>query len=231
MAHWFLIIQLPDAWGIGRLEMNIAILGTGNMGSALARLAAEAGYEVMIGSRDLAKAAQLAGTIPGRVEGSSVASAASLADLIVLAVPYSAAAEILREAGSLDGKVLVDITNPITPDYMALTIGHTTSAAEEIQKLAPRARVVKAFNTIFAQVLPAEARAQTQPVQILTAADDEAARALVAEFIARTGFAHVAAGPLANARYLEPVGELNIHFGYALGWGTAIAPSWSRLAA
>jgi predicted dinucleotide-binding enzyme len=201
------------------------------MGSNLARLAAKAGYEVLMGSRDAAKAADLARTIGGKVQGGGIAAVADQADMVVLAVPYGAAAETLETAGDLAGKVLVDISNPITPDYMALTIGHTTSAAEEIQKLAPRARVVKAFNTIFAQILSSEAKTHQEGVQVFTAADDEAARAVVGEFIERIGFVHVAAGPLGNARYLEPMGELNIHFGYAFGWGTATAPAWVKLAA
>ena len=109
-----------------------------------------------------------------------------------------------------------------------LLIGHTTSAAEEIQKLAPRAEVVKAFNTIFAQLLPAEAREGRAPVQVFVAADDGAAKAAVSDIVAKGGFEPIDAGSLANARFLEPVGEMNIHFGFFLGWGTTAAPAWTR---
>jgi 8-hydroxy-5-deazaflavin:NADPH oxidoreductase len=88
-----------------------------------------------------------------------------------------------------------------------LLIGHTTSAAEEIQKLAPRAEVVMAFNTIFAQLLPAEAREGRAPVQVFVAADDGAAKAAVSDIVAMRGFEPIDAGPLANARFLEPVGR------------------------
>ena len=188
--------------------MTIAIIGTGNMGAGIARLLASKGVKVAIGSRD-------------------PANAAKLADVAVLAVPYTAAVETIREAGGFAGKVLVDISNPITPDYKALTVGHTTSAAEEIQKLAPQARVVKALNTIFAQLLPAEAR-KGRTVQVFVAGDDEAAKKVVSDIVTKGDFEAVEAGPLSNARYLEPVGEINIHFGVFLGWGTSAAPAWIK---
>jgi 8-hydroxy-5-deazaflavin:NADPH oxidoreductase len=81
--------------------------------------------------------------------------AAKLADAAILAVNCGAAEEALKGGGDLTGKVVVDTSNPITPDYKALTVGHTTSAAAEIQRLVPGARVMRAFNTIFAQLLPA----------------------------------------------------------------------------
>ena len=127
--------------------MTIAIIGTGNMGAGIARLLASKGVKVAIGSRDPAKAAKLASEIGAGAEGGGIAAATKLADVVVLAVPFTAAAETIRDAGGFAGKVLVDISNPITPDYKALTVGHTTSAAEEIQKLAPQAKVVKAYNT------------------------------------------------------------------------------------
>lgn len=207
--------------------MAVAIIGTGNMGSGIARLLAAKGQKVAIGSRDPAKAARLAEEIGAGAEGGGVAAAAKLADVVVLAVPYGQAGDAIREAGGLAGKVVIDISNPITEDYKALTVGHTTSAAEEIQKLAPDAKVVKAFNTIFAQLLPTEARTGRK-VQVFVAGDDEAAKKTVSELVAKGGFEAVESGPLSNARYLEPVGEINIHFGFFLGWGTSAAPAWLK---
>jgi len=112
---------------------------------------------------------------------------------------------------------------------MALTIGHTTSAAEEIAKLAPGAHIVKAFNTVFWQALPFEVRRGNPAVQVLLAGDDADAKKAVAALVTDLEFEPIDAGPLMNARYVEPVGELNIHLGYALGWGTAISPAWVRL--
>jgi NADPH-dependent F420 reductase len=207
-------------------HMTVAVIGTGKMGSGLARLLASKGIEVVIGARDPAAAAKLAEEIGA--QGGGTAAAVKLADVVILAVWYQQMEEVIREAGDLGGKILVDISNPITEDFKGLRIGHTTSAAEEIQKLAPQAKVVKAYNTIFAQLLPAEARAGRAPVQVFVAADDEAAKEAVSDIVAKSGFEAVDSGPLSNARFLEPVGEMNIHFGFFLGWGTSAAPAWIK---
>ena len=207
--------------------MTIAIIGTGKMGVGIARLLANKGVKVALGSRDPAKAAKLAAELGAGAEGGGIAAATKLADVVILAVPFAAAAETISEAGGFAGKVLVDISNPITPDYRALTIGHTTSAAEEIQKLAPQAKVVKAFNTIFAQLLPAEAR-NGRTVQVFVAGDDAVAKKAVSDIVTKGDFEPIESGPLSNARYLEPVGEINIHFGFFLGWGTSAAPAWIK---
>ena len=209
--------------------MNIAIIGPGNMGLGLARLFAAKGQNVTLAHKDVEVAERLAAEIGSNVQGKTIADAVSGADIVILATPYDAAAAAIKEAGNLTGKILVDITNPITPDYMALTIGHTTSAAEEIAKLAPDAYVVKAFNTVFWQALPFEVRKGNPAVQVLLAGDDEDAKKTIANMVTDLEFEAIDAGPLANSRYIEPVGELNIHLGYALGWGTAISPAWVRL--
>ena len=209
--------------------MSIAIIGPGNMGLGLARLFAAKGQNVMLAHKDVEVAERLAAEIGSNVQGKTIADAVSDADIVILATPYDSAAAAIKEAGNLTGKILVDITNPITPDYMALTIGHTTSAAEEIAKLAPDAHVVKAFNTVFWQALPFEVRKGNPAVQVLLAGDDADAKKTVANMVTDLEFEAIDAGPLANARYIEPVGELNIHLGYALGWGTAISPAWVRL--
>lgn len=193
--------------------MSIAILGLGNMGKGIARR--------LDGKVDLVLASRSGGT--------SYADAVKAADIVVLALPFSAA---LEAAGSLDlaGKVVVDISNPITADFSGLTIGHTTSAAEEIAKVAKGARVVKAFNTIFASLFDTPASA-TANVPVFVAGDDQAAVAAVADLVGKAGFAVETVGGLDGARLVEPVGMLNIRLGYGLGRGTAIAPSWLKLAA
>jgi predicted dinucleotide-binding enzyme len=211
-------------------DMTVAIIGTGKMGSGLARLLTSKGVQVAIGGRDPAKAAKLAEEIGGGTQGGGIASAVKPAHVVILAVWYQQMADIIRQAGDLTGKILIDISNPVTGDFKGLTIGHTTSAAEEIQKLAPQAVVVKVYNAIFAELLPAEAREGRAPVQVFVAGDDEAAKKVVSEVVAKGGFEPVDSGPLSNSRFLEPVGEINIWFGFFLGWGTSAAPAWIKVA-
>lgn len=206
--------------------MNILLLGAGNMGSALAQQFANAGHPVRIAATSLDKAEAVASRLPG-VTAVDAAGSADAADVILVATPYDRAVEALAAAGSLDGKVVIDITNPLTADYMGLTIGHGTSAAEEIAKAFPRADVVKAFNTLFAQVIaggPSFANGQTAPAFV--ASDSARAKATATSLAESIGFEVIDAGPLKNARYLEPLAGLNIYFGYGAGQGTVVAPTW-----
>ncbi|MBX9632453.1 MAG: NAD(P)-binding domain-containing protein [Burkholderiales bacterium] len=200
----------------------VAIIGTGKMATGLARRFVAANVPFVVGSREPTRAP----SVGGAVQVTDLADACRQAEIVVLAVPYAAMVETIRSLGDVAGKILVDISNPITPDFMALTIGHTTSAAEEIQKLAPKAVVVKAFNTIFAQILDLDPKALPQKIQVFHSTDDENAGSKVAALITQIGYEPVHSGPLRNARYIEPIGELNIHLGFALGRGPLIAPVW-----
>jgi len=196
--------------------MTVAILGQGNMGKGLAgRLTGKT--DLTLGAREPKS---------GEV---SYADAVAKADIVVLALPFDVAVEAAKSL-NLAGKTVVDISNPIKPDYSGLSIGHETSAAEEIQKAAPGAKVVKAFNTIFAGLFAAPA-SETAGVPVFIAGNDEAAVNAVADLARKAGFAVEKAGGLDGARLLEPVGMLNIRLGYGLGQGTSIAPTWKRLAA
>lgn len=206
--------------------MKVAIIGTGNMASGLATALVTAGHELFIGARDPSKAEALALSL-GHAAGSDIAVAATSADLVILALPFGAVATALAGV-ELTDKIVVDISNPISADYKDLTIGHTTSAAEEIQKLIPQARVVKAFNTIFAQLLAPAARS-AQVLQVFVASDDAEAKASVMAVAQTMGFEAMDSGPLSNSRFIEPIGEMNIHFGYFLGHGPAVAPAWVRI--
>ena len=207
--------------------MSIAILGAGNMAKGLAALFAKAGYKVVVGARDRAKAEAAAAAAGRGARGDTLAGAAQSSDVVVLAVPFAAAAEALAAAGDLSGKTVIDIANPLTADYMGLTIGHTTSAGEEIQKLAPKAKVVKAFNTIFAQVLANGGKAAGRPATVFIAGDDASANSAVEAIARKAGFDVVQTGGLKLSRYLEPLAGLNIALGYGRGLGTDIAPTWS----
>jgi 8-hydroxy-5-deazaflavin:NADPH oxidoreductase len=91
-------------------------------------------------------------------------------------------------------------------------------------------KVVKASNTILAQLLPTEAREGRDPVQVFVAGDEDAAKKAVFDLVSKGGFQPVESGPLSNSQYLEPLGEINIHFGFFLGWGTSAAPAWIKAA-
>jgi predicted dinucleotide-binding enzyme len=210
--------------------MKVIVIGAGNMGSAFVKQLTRAGHEVSVTARDSAKAAQVAAANPG-AKAVAAAGAAEGADALVLATGYADAVGALQAVGNLVGKVVVDITNPLTADYMGLTIGHTTSAAEEIAKAVPGAEVVKGFNTVFAQVLAEGADfGNGRRVSVFVASDSERAKQTAAALAESIGFAVVDAGGLKNARYLEPVAGLNIYLGHGAGLGTAIAPTWIRKA-
>ena len=206
---------------------NIAIIGSGNMAAGLAAALTAAGKNVFIGARDAAKAQALAQKTGAQAQGGTLAQAVAAAQTVFLALPYAAAAEVLQQL-DVSGKTLIDISNPVTADFQNLSLGFTTSAAEEIAKAAPQAAVVKGFNTVFAQLLDPAARSG-QTVQVFLAADDEEAKKRAAALTADMGFKAVDAGGLRNSRFLEPLGEMNILFGFFLGKGTGIAPMWSGL--
>ncbi len=206
--------------------MKVTIIGAGNMGSAFVKQLVRAGHEVSVTARDSAKAAQVAAAYPG-AKAVAVAGAANGADAVVLATGYGDAAAALQAVGDLQGKVVIDITNPLTADYMGLTLGHSSSAAEEIAKAAPGAEVVKGFNTVFAQVLGDGADfGEGRKVTVFVASDSARARQTATALAQSMGFEVVDAGGLKNARYLEPLAGLNIYLGYGAGLGTAIAPTW-----
>jgi len=206
--------------------MEVTVIGTGNMGSGFVKQFAAAGHRVRVTGRDLAKAQALAAAHPGAA-AFPAAEALGEASVVVVATAYADAVPALRSLGDLGGRIVVDVTNPLTADYMGLEIGHDTSAAEEIARAVPGAEVVKAFNTVFAQVLaegPAFADGQTVPV--FYAGDGVRGKQTVRVLAESIGFKAVDAGGLRNARYLEPLAGLNIYFGYGAGQGTQIAPTW-----
>jgi predicted dinucleotide-binding enzyme len=184
---------------------KIAIVGDGNVGSAIAKGATKAGYEV----RTTGAAAE------------AVRDAGSWGDVIVLAIPAPARADAIKNLGNVEGKTLVDVTNLLNADW-SYAGDVNRSGAEEVQALAKGARVVKAFNTVFAQNM-ATGKANGESLSLLVAADHDGAKQQVLELGRAIGFEAVDVGPLANARYLEALGFLNIQLGYgATKYGTDI---------
>ena len=184
---------------------KIGIIGDGNVGSALRRGLERSGYDVRAVGKDPVQ----------------VRETGTWAEVVVLAVPYGAIDDAVAElGGSISGKTLVDVTNALTED-MQLASGCTASGAEALQQKARGAKVVKAFNTQFAQRMDSGV-VEGQPVTVFVAGDDAAAKQQVLRMARDIGFDAVDAGPLQNARLLEPLGYFNIQLGYVLGLGTDI---------
>ena len=139
-------------------------------------------------------------------------------------MPYGSALEFVGSE-ALEGKILIDITNPLKPDFSGLLFANETSAAEQIQSNAKGAKVVKAFNTIFAELFAASPD-QTVTIPVFLAGDEDAVE-ISAALVRDAGFAVEKTGSLDAARLLEPLGMLNIRLGYGLGRGTGIAPKWA----
>src|SRR5256886_3065259 len=190
--------------------MKIAIIGAGNVGGALAKRFSRAGHNVVIADRDPEEAGQLASQVGG-TGTADLGQAASQADVIVLAVPFAASAEQVCKAiaGQVTGKIVIDATNPVKPDFSGLATEGGPCGAERIQQWLPSAKVVKAFNTVFASN-QAEPVVEGEPVDGFVAADDEQARKTVLTLLAEIGFRPPDVGPLARARELEALAFLNI---------------------
>lgn len=187
------------------IDARIGIIGDGNVGSALHQGLSRAGYEV-----------ESVGKEPERVKRVAQAS-----DIIILAVPFGERQNALREMGSVEGKTLVDVTNALG-EGMALAIDpKKESGAEQLKQWAQGARVVKAFNTVFAQHMD-KGTVHGEKLTVLVAGDDEGAKRRVVQLAKDIGFDAVDSGPLENARWLETLGLLNITLGYKVGLGPTI---------
>lgn len=188
---------------------NISIIGLGNMAGTLAAKSLAGGHAVEIIGRDPAKADELAAALDGATVGTY--GTAPVGDIVILAVPYAGAAAVVSDYGdALSGKVIVDITNPITPDAKALVTPDASSGAQEIAKAAPAgAHVVKAFNTLFSGVLEAGST-RGRPVDVFIAGDDAQAKAAVLAFIESMGLRPMDVGALPMARAIENTALLQL---------------------
>ena len=192
--------------------MNIAIIGAGNVGKALATSIARAGHHVTISARHPEHARDAAAEV-GASPAADNASAASGADVVILAVPYAAEGQVASEIrDAVAGKTVIDVANPLKPDLSGLATER--SAAEEVQDLLPGASVVKAFSTIFAtnQASP------RSDIDGYVAGDDDKAKQQVISLVESIGFRPLDVGPLRTARFLEGMAYLNIGLNAANGW-------------
>ena len=182
--------------------MRVAVIGTGRMGTALGETLAAAGHDVRIGSRSRERGRETAVRI-GAAFGGTCSDAADGAEALVLAVPWTAVPATLALLGDLHGRVLIDVTNPFGDEQL-----EGSSSAEELQALVPQASVVKAFNTLYSQVIRRSAVFDGTVATVLVAGDDPAAKAAVCRLVTDLGWDAVDAGPLSSSRYLEPIAPL-----------------------
>ncbi|MFN7663249.1 MAG: NADPH-dependent F420 reductase [Inhella sp.] len=202
--------------------MSVSIIGAGNVGMALARAFTRAGESVVLGVPQPAKVAEAVAALGERARVGSVDEAIDASDLVILAVPHAATAAIAQSRPDWQGRVLVDATNPLAPGLAGLTVGTSTSAAEELARLASGARVVKAFNTTGAENM-ADARYPQGAPFMPVCGDDAEARRRVLTLATLIGFDAVDAGPLSAARYLEPWAMVWIHLAFRQGLGRQFA--------
>jgi len=203
--------------------MNIAIIGTGNVGAALGKRWAGLGHTIIFGSRDPqgAKTQALLREAGANARAASQAAACAAAEVILLAAPFHACEALLQELGSLDGKILIDATNPFG-EGMRLLTWPNSSAAEQIAGWSGGARVVKAFNmTGSANMLDADYGA-LKPA-MLVCGDDAAAKTLACELAGQIGFDPVDCGALSQAYLLETAAGLWVNLAYLQGQGPNIA--------
>ena len=196
--------------------MKVAIIGSGNVGSAVARAAKNSGHEVVVAGDDLNGLKALGETL-GIETSSSNSEAARSADAVVVAVPFGAVEGVATDiANDVGDKIVIDVTNPLKADLSGLSTDGT-SGAELLQKQLPDAKVVKAFNTVFASNQDSP---ELDGLQLdgFVAGDDADAKKQVSYFLEEIGFRPIDVGPLATARYLEGMAFLNISLNATNGW-------------
>jgi 8-hydroxy-5-deazaflavin:NADPH oxidoreductase len=205
--------------------VKIAVLGTGSVGTTLGTRWAQCGHEVHFGSRTPSDSDTLARL--QKAGGSSIRlgswqEAVVGSDAVLLAIPWRATENVLKTLGdTLDGHVLIDCVNPLNATFSGLELGYSTSASEKIADLVPRARVVKAFNSVSAATMANPIYAD-QPATLFYCGDDDEAKQTVAQLAQDLQFQAVDAGALSHARYLEPLAMLYIYLA-ATGWGSQCA--------
>lgn len=204
--------------------MKIAVLGSGNVGIKFAELFSKAGHEVIVGVRSHSNQNL-------SYPSASFKDAVKEADVVALAIPFSACADVLPELAEVaKEKTIIDSINPINADWSPKLLGQENSAAEEISRLLPEAHVVKAFNTIFADVMN-EPVMSGQAITAFIAGDNDGAKQKVIELARSIGYAPVDTGPLYTARYLESMAHLNIQIAVGQKGGTSAAFVYLRKSA
>jgi NADPH-dependent F420 reductase len=202
--------------------MRIGIIGAGNIGGNFGRRWAAKGHEIRFGVREPAKIKALVDDCGGRTQATDVHTATQASEVVLLALPWNAVAAVLKEAGDLRGKILVDATNALKWNDGPEPAITDTSAAQKIAEMAPGARVVKAFNTLGAEHVLAPV-VGGQPADVYLCTDDAGARDTVKQLAEQIDFHVVDAGPLRNARLTEHLALLWIYLAMKGGLSRNIA--------
>ena len=213
--------------------MRVGMLGSGLMGAKLGTIFARAGHQVVFSyARSNDKLKKLARDAGEHARAGTPGEAAKDADAVLLAVHWSRTEDVLKQAGDLNGKVIVTCSLPMDANNTTLILGNTTSGAEELAKKIPKARVVSAFNTIPSEVLFGvyEARRKTPRPSLVYCGDHADGKAVAAELIRDTGFDPVDAGPLRVARYTESFALLVGELAYEGEGGPKLAYRFERFA-
>jgi predicted dinucleotide-binding enzyme len=214
--------------------MRIGILGSGLMGGKLGTLFARAGHEVVFSySRSPQKLKKLARDAGQNARAGTPREAAQDADAVLLAVHWSKFGDVLTQAGDLAGRVVVTCSLPMNEENTELVVAHTSSGAEELAKMVPKARVVSAFGTVPSEVLFGvfDARRRKAKPSLVYCGDALAAKEVVAGLIRDVGFEPVDAGPLRIARYVEPFTLLIAQLAYEGDGGPELAYRFERFVA
>jgi predicted dinucleotide-binding enzyme len=200
--------------------MNVGILGAGNMAHALGKHLIKKGHRLLVSySRDPSKLDKAAQDLGSGTQSGSPEEAARFGEVILLSTRWEGAASALKAAGSLDGKVIWSIVNPLKPDFSGLVLGTTTSGSEELAKLVPRAAFVAGWPP-FAEVLASESmRFGSDRSTLFYCGDDAAAKQKVATLFEALDVDAVDAGPLYAARFIEPAMFLLVHLAYGQKFG------------
>lgn len=213
--------------------MRIGILGSGLMGGKLGTIFARAGHEVVFSyARSDGKLEKLARDAKGKARSGTPREAAQNADGVLLAVHWSRLDDVLKQAGDLSGKVIVTCSLPMNAGDTGLVVAHTSSGAEELARMVPKARVVSAFNTVPSEVLFGvyEGKRKVNRPSLVYCGDDQSAKDVAAKLIRDVGFDPVDAGPLRIARYTEPFALLVGQLAYEGQGGPEMAYRFERFA-
>jgi 8-hydroxy-5-deazaflavin:NADPH oxidoreductase len=197
--------------------MSIGIVGAGNMGASIATQLAKTGEPVTLTDRNLGKAESVVAAIARDGVSAANVSATLASDVVVLALWYPGTTDFAAEhAAELDGKIVIDISNPLDESWVRLATDPSTSSAELLAQQLPGSRIVKAFNTTHAPAL-ADGQVEETALDVLLASDDDAAKAQVGELVKAAGLRPIDAGRLDNARLLERLTAFQIELSQRYG--------------